>query len=260
LPKLVGRLLDIPGVEEVVMTTNGMLLSRFAPALVEAGLKEVTVSLDTLDSERFRAITRRGDLASVLGGIEAAGAAGLAVKLNAVVIRGFNEDEVVPMAAWALDRGHLLRFIEFMPVGSDTIWGSMPHGGCVAAREIRDLLASRWTFEPIGFRANAGPARYLKFTGAGPLVHGVGHIGIIAAVTECFCSTCNRVRLTPQGGLRACLADDRETDLRALLRGGHGDEAVVQAMETALWGKKETHRFDIQAGNVTMKQMVSIGG
>lgn len=260
LPSLVAKLVAVEGLEEVVMTTNGSLLDRFAPALFEAGLREVTVSLDTLDPERFRAISRRGDLRDVLRGVDAAEAAGLKIKLNAVVIEGFNDDEVVSMTEWALSHGRLLRFIEFMPVGSDTIWGTMPRGGCVTAEEIRRRLGDRWDLVPSGSRSDAGPARYLKLSGEGPMLGGLGHVGIVAAVSECFCSTCNRVRVTSQGGLRACLAEDRETDLRALLRSGADDDALAGAVRDALWGKKEAHRFDIEGGHVTEAKMVSIGG
>ncbi|MBH24285.1 MAG: GTP 3',8-cyclase MoaA [Myxococcales bacterium] len=263
LPRLIARLNAIPGIREVVMTTNGTLLRRDAAALREAGLRSVTVSVDSLNAARFAQITRGGDLGRVLDGIDAAEEAGLSVRINTVVVRGVNDDELLELAGRALRRRWLLRFIEFMPIGAETIWSDLPRGGCVPAAEIRAVLGARWRLRELGMTTGAGPARYLNLdgpdvpSGDGP---GVRHVGIISAVTECFCSACNRIRLTPQGGLRACLADDRETSLRDLMRGGASDQELRAAVRRALGAKEETHDFDIDGAQVTRKQMVSIGG
>ncbi len=259
LPALVARLSAIEGVDQVVMTTNGHQLGRCAEALREAGLTGLTVSLDSLDEARFAQITRGGELSAVLAGIEAASRAGFeGIKINAVIIRGFNDDELDDMVAWAVERGHILRMIEFMPIGADTIWGQ---GGCVPVAEMEASLGLRWSLEPLGEVASAGPARYFRVAGrGGQLRRGEGKVGFISAVTRCFCDGCNRVRVTAQGGLRACLADDREVDLRALMRGGEGDEALEEAIRGSLWGKLASHSFNIDGGAVTRKQMVSIGG
>ncbi len=263
LPTLIQRLRALPGVREIVLTTNGHLLRRHAAALRDAGLAGVTVSLDSLRPERFARITRGGDLDRVLDGIQAAQDAGFGpVKLNAVIIRGFNDDEILDLAAWAVERRLLLRLIEFMPIGEDTVWGEVAGGGCVPAAELRAVLASRWTLTPEGMRPGAGPARYLRLEG--PDTPQGARVGVISAVTECFCDACNRVRLTPQGGLRACLADDREANLRDLLRstppGPARAEALRHAVARALGAKEATHAFTLDGGNVTSKQMVSIGG
>jgi cyclic pyranopterin phosphate synthase len=259
LPSLVAMLREVEGIEEVVMTTNGFLLPRYARALAAAGLTGVTVSLDSLRPERFAQLTRRGELGGVLAGIEAAQEAGLGpVKLNAVVIRGFNDDELIELVSWSLSRGCVMRLIEVMPIGEETIWGDLPRGGCVPQAELLAILGAFWRLRPEGVRAGAGPARYWSLEGAGAPEG--AKVGIISAVTECFCAGCNRVRLTPQGGLRACLADDREVGLRELLRAGADDEALAAAIQGALWGKRATHSFDIEGGAVTWKQMVSIGG
>lgn len=263
LPKLIRRLKSEAGVEEVVMTTNGHLLSQHASALKDAGLDGLTVSVDSLNVERFRALSRRGDLERVLGGIRAARAAGFErIKVNTVVIRGFNDDELLELVSWSLEEGLVLRLIEFMPIGAETIWGQGRDGGCVPAQEMLSVLRARWLMAPEGMASGAGPARYWRLSGPGVPAsqEGRARVGIISAVTQCFCDACNRIRLTPQGGLRACLADDREVDLREVVRGGGGDAAIMAAVSASLGSKLASHSFDMQGGAVTRKQMVSIGG
>lgn len=259
LTQLVERLKAIEGLDELVMTTNGVLLPRYADELAQAGLDGVTVSLDSLRPERFARLTRRGSLEQVLAGIEAAQRAGLGpVKINAVIIRGFNDDEVLDLVSWSLERGCVMRLIEFMPIGAQTVWSELPHGGCVPQAELLAVLGVRWRLQAQGMRQGAGPSRYWSLEGLSGQVE--GRVGIISAVTECFCDACNRIRLTPQGGLRACLADDRELSLRELIRAGASDAELAQAVQEALLGKRQSHRFDLEGGAVTRKQMVSIGG
>ena len=260
LTGLIARLTRIEGVEQVVMTTNAHLLAERAEALRDAGLSGLTISLDSLDEARFSRITRGGSLPKVIEGIEAAQRAGFErIKINTVVIRGFNDDELIDLVDWSLARGCVPRFIEFMPIGAETIWGSKGHeGGCVPAAELDAVLGARYELTPVGMVQGAGPARYFEV--AGPGTSPGQKLGIISAVTQCFCDACNRIRLTPQGGLRACLADDSEVPLRDAMRAGLDDEGLALAVHRALWGKLESHSFDIEGGTVTRKQMVSIGG
>lgn len=257
---LIEKLKSIDGIERVAMTSNAFLLGRHVEALREAGLDSVNISLDSLDPETFEKMTRIGDLQRVLDGIDAAIDAGFEVKLNAVVVRGKNDHEVADLVEYAAQRGAIMRFIEFMPIGGDTDWGE---NACVPAQEIRDRLGERWEMIPDPSRYGTGPARYWRVHG--PQTPSTGWpFGIISAVTECFCADCNRMRITPQGGLRACLADDREVNLRDALRLApspeQGNEAVEALIRESLFGKRETHDFDIDGDAVTDKRMHSIGG
>lgn len=259
--ELVGLLRDIDGIDEVVMTTNAFLLARYAATLQEAGLTGLNISFDSTRPETFKRLTRIGDMQRVIDGIRAAKAAGIErVKLNAVVIGGENDDELTDLVEFAHREGTIMRFIEFMPIGGETGWG---REACVTARQMRARLAERWDLQPDERSYGTGPARYWRARGDGLGADGA-IFGIISAVTECFCSDCNRVRITPQGGLRACLADDRETALRDAMRLAptHEDGLVAaeQLIRAALFGKKESHAFDLDGGAVTQKSMTAIGG
>jgi cyclic pyranopterin phosphate synthase len=262
VPRLVEMLKGIDGIDKVAMTTNAFLLRRYAQELRDAGLDSLNISLDTLDPDRFKEITRVGSLERVLDGIEAAREAGFdQIKLNAVIVGGFNDDEMPDLVRFALERGLIMRFIEFMPIG-DTVWAE-GKGDCVPAKKMREVIGQHWTLEADATRYGKGPARYWRLHG--PDTPAEGHpFGIIAAVTECFCDACNRVRLTSQGGLRACLADDNEVDLKAPLRTIEAPkerrQAIEECIRLSLYGKKETHAFDIDGGSVTNKQMTAIGG
>ncbi len=262
VPRLVEMIKGVDGIERVAMTTNAFLLERHAHALKAAGLDSLNISLDTLDADRFREITRVGSLERVLGGIEAARNAGFdQIKLNAVIVGGFNDDEMPELVRFGIERDMIMRFIEFMPIG-DTVW-ARGKGECVPAKTMRATLGEHWRLEPDPTRYGKGPARYWRLHG--PDTPAEGHpFGIIAAVTECFCAGCNRVRLTSQGGLRACLADDHEVDLREVLRTIDQPQprrqALVGRIQQALYNKKERHAFDIDGGSVTAKQMTAIGG
>jgi cyclic pyranopterin phosphate synthase len=258
LPVLVERLAALAGIDEVVLTTNAHLLEVYAEELAAAGLAAINISLDSLRRERFARITRGGDVERVLRGVEAARRAGIPrVKLNAVVIRGFNEDEIEDLVRFSVEHDAVARFIEFMPIGEDTIWGRP--NAVVPAAEMREALGRRWDLVAEGTKPGKGPAKYYRLFGEG--MPSWGHpVGIIAAVTECFCADCNRIRLTAQGGLRACLADDREVNLRDILRAGGSQQDLIAAAQAALSGKLESHAFRLDGDNVTIKQMVSIGG
>ena len=261
VPGLVSRIAAIDGIEGVAMTTNAFLLGRHAKDLKTAGLDELNISLDSLKRERFEKITRGSHYDRVLEGIDAARAAGFEkIKLNAVVIRGFNDDELVDLVRYAANHGAIMRFIEFMPIGHNTIWG--PHA-TFPAIEIRERLAAKWDVKLEKGRYGAGPARYWRVRGEGLPEEGTP-VGFISAVTECFCADCNRVRITPQGGMRACLADEREVNLRDALRDGRERELQIEELKRlvalGLLGKKEAHSFDMEGDAVTLTTMNAIGG
>ncbi|MEP7240906.1 MAG: GTP 3',8-cyclase MoaA [Devosia sp.] len=240
------------GLDELTMTTNGSQLRRYAGRLAEAGIKRINVSLDTLDEARFTAITRRGRLAEVLDGIDAAAEAGLKIKLNMVAMRGVNDDEIEPMMAWAHGRGFGLTLIEGMPlgeVGIDRVDSYLP------LRELRERLATRYTLEPTDHRTS-GPARYdwVKETN--------GLLGFITPMSHNFCESCNRVRLTATGELYMCLGQDAMVDLRAPLR-EHGPEALDAALDKAMLLKPKGHDFMLDrdhAGPALSRHMSVTGG
>ncbi|HVD04302.1 MAG TPA: GTP 3',8-cyclase MoaA [Candidatus Dormibacteraeota bacterium] len=230
LPRLVEQLAAIDGVEDLAMTTNGALLARYASDLAAAGLKRVTVSLDSVDEETFRLMNGVGvELAEVISGIDAAAAAGLLpIKLNAVVQRGVNERGILALAEFARARGHALRLIEYMDVGESHGWMLEQ---VVPAAELVKTIGQRWPLEeiPAGYPGEvASRYRYLD---------GAGELGMITSVTAPFCQSCTRLRLSADGKLHTCLFSRGGLDLRPVLRGG-GDDAAVAAEIGALWGNR----------------------
>jgi len=220
------------GLDELTLTTNGSQLRRYATRLAGAGIKRINVSLDTLDETRFREITRRGRLADVLDGIDAAQEAGLKIKLNMVAMRGQNEDEIEPMMGWAHSRGFGLTLIEGMPlgeVGIDRVDSYLP------LRELRERLAVKYTLEPTDHRTG-GPARYdwVKETN--------GLLGFITPMSHNFCESCNRVRLTATGQLYMCLGQEDMVDLRNVLR-TEGPIGLDAALDRAMQLKPKGHDF-----------------
>lgn len=256
IPTLVERLVQIDGIEEVVMTTNGQLLPRYADDLANAGLTAVTISLDSLRPARFADITRGADLDGVLAGLHAAQEAKIPnIKLNAVIIRGFNDDELLELTSFSIEHNVALRFIEFMPIGNAP-WAEKAF---MAAEEIRSELEKRYQLEDEGASPHHGPARYWRLSGGDAPSQG-HQIGIIAAVSECFCSQCNRARLTAHGGFRVCLADEREVSFRELLRSGANTDELIQAAQMALGGKRDKRDFGLGDKSAAAAQMVRIGG
>jgi cyclic pyranopterin phosphate synthase len=248
---LVWRMAAVPGIEQVVMTSNGHLLDELAAPLREAGLSAINISLDTLDAERFRSITSRGELARVLAGIDAAVAAGLRVKTNAVALRGINEHELVALCEDAWRRGAVPRFIEHMPMSDGALYDEAQ--GISAAAIRRTLEAAHGALVAAEERPeDAGPARYWALT-ADP----TKQLGIISAMTEHFCDDCNRLRLTATGELHACLGHDDAVSLRDVLRGGGDEGALVRAIAGAVHGKRAGHVF---AAKAPAKHMIGIGG
>jgi len=251
---LVSRLARVDGIDSVVMTTNGHRLPELAEALARAGLAEVNVSLDTLDDDRFRALTRRGDLQRVISGIEAAARAGMKVKLNTVALRGDNEGELAALCRFALERGAVPRFIEHMPLSDGALYRSLNHLG---AAEIRERIAQEMgdRLESEGSGCASGPARYWH------LASRPSHrFGIISAMSEHFCADCNRVRLSAIGDLHTCLAYDDATPLRQMLREGATDQAIRDTITRAVQAKRDGHEFSLAGDGAPGKHMVSIGG
>jgi GTP 3',8-cyclase len=249
LPALVEALASVPGIEEVSMTTNAHRFAGEAARLKAAGLTRVNISVDSLDAARFSRITRGGELAAVLAGIEAAIEAGLTpVKLNMVVMRGENDDELVAMTRWALARAPAiqLRFIEYMP------FDTRVHQN-VRAAEMRERLSEAFgDLVPQPARQGGGPARHWQL---GPLV-----VGFIAPITEHFCATCNRLRLLADGHLRTCLAHENTPSLRDVLRSGASDETIAEVVRSIVLGKPAGHLAEADGGTAFEGVMTHIGG
>jgi cyclic pyranopterin phosphate synthase len=250
LTELVRMLAGIDTIDDLSMTTNGILLSRYAAELKKAGLKRVNVSLDTLRPERFRQITRCGSLEDTLSGIEAARAVGLdPVKINMVVMAGVNDDEIPDFAAKTVNEGWHVRFIELMPLNGDEPVATK----LVPVSEMRRLLQSLGKLEPSRVSAGNGPAKYFCLPGA------TGTIGFITPVTEHFCYQCNRLRLTADGKLRPCLLSDEEIDLREPLRHGASAAELKNLIEEATTRKPRGHHL-AQGGKHQGRPFSQVGG
>lgn len=240
-----------PGLD-LSLTTNGVKLPALADALRAAGLARVNVSLDTLDRERFHRIARRDRLPEVLAGLEAARRAGFhPIKVNTVLMRGFNEDEVVPLARWARERGYELRFIEWMPLDFARTWS---RDRLVPADEILARLADAFPLEPARREDPGAPAALWRYRDGG------GRVGVIASVTRPFCGHCDRVRLTADGQVRTCLFAHREHDFRRALRGGAGDDEIADLLRAAVWRKQPGHLVGQPAFVQPARGMSAIGG
>jgi cyclic pyranopterin phosphate synthase len=250
LPDLVGRLARIPGIEDLSLTTNGTRLAALAGPLKKAGLQRVTVSLDSLDAERFKAITRGGDLDGVWQGLLSAERAGLGpIKLNCGVLPE-NEADLLPLAALTMERRWEMRFIEVMPVSSAL--GHQVQAG-LSLMELKERLTRRWgALEAVPTDSHA-PARRYRLPGS------LGKLGFIASVSESFCSACDRLRLSATGRLQLCMAHPDGLDLRALLRGGVSDARLMDAIAEAVWRKPAGHAF-YQAPVPAGLAMSQIGG
>lgn len=242
---------------ETSLTTNGLGLAHRAPALAEAGLARVNVSLDSLDRQTYAALTRRDRLPDVLAGIEAADAAGLRpVKINAVLLRGLNESHAPDLLAFALRHGYELRFIEQMPLGPPEMWR---RGDMLSAQEILQSLATRFHLTPHDpAERGAAPAERYAVSPTDDLPGGA--VGVIASVTQPFCGACDRTRVTADGQVRTCLFSRAETDLRALLRAGVDDESLAEVWRTAMWGKLAGHGIDDPGFLQPQRPMSAIGG
>jgi GTP 3',8-cyclase len=247
-----ARHLDGGGLDELTLTTNGSQLRRFAAPLKDAGVERINLSLDTLRPDRFRAITRWGDLATVMDGLEAAAAAGLKVKINTVALKDTNEDEIDDLIRFAHSHGHDLTLIETMPMGEvdgDRTDQYLP------LSIVRARLMDRWTLQDIPY-STGGPARYVRIAETG------GRLGFITPLTHNFCESCNRVRLTCTGTLYMCLGQEDAVDLRAPLRASEDDTLLDAAIDRAMALKPKGHDFviDRRAGKPAVGRHMSVTG
>lgn len=251
--EFLNGLSSIKGIEDLSLTTNGVLLKAFAPRLKEAGLKRVNVSLDSLDRERFLKITRGDNLKDVLDGLEESLKAGLApVKINMVAIKGFNDDEIGRFARWSRERPFHIRYIEYMPFNGEEGW---QRDKCITAKEILEIAGKDGELLPVkGEGHGAGPARRFRYKDA------VGEIGVISPVSEHFCGSCNRLRLTADGKLRTCLFSDNEIDLRAALRDGSNDGELERLLFHAVAEKPISHNINENVFKKCSRTMSLIGG
>lgn len=252
LPTLVRMLHALAPELDLSLTTNGLKLVELAPALRDAGLVRVNVSLDTLDRARFHQLARRDRLDDVLAGFAAAKRAGFTpIKVNAVLMRGFNDDEVLPLARWAREEGFELRFIEWMPLDFQRQWD---RAKLVSADEILATLESEFALEPSADDDPSAPARTFRYRDGG------GRVGIIASVTRPFCGQCDRIRLTADGQLRTCLFSVREYDFRGVLRSGGDDDAIEALLRAAVLRKEPGHLIGQAAFIQPERGMSAIGG
>jgi len=251
LAVLVRGLADV-GFEDLAMTTNGTELAPMAAALASSGLRRVNISCDSLRPDRFAAIRRRGQLGVVLQAMDAAEAAGLTpLKVNVVLLRGQNDDEIVDFASFARRTGRIVRFIEFMPLDAQGNW---ERDRLVPGHEVFDRIAKVWPLKAISDGSGAAPAERFRFA------DGKGEIGLISSVTEPFCGTCNRLRLTADGGLRNCLFSDDERTTRDVMRNGGTDAELGLLFRRAVWAKFPGHGINEEGFLRPSRSMSMIGG
>lgn len=252
LPRLVESIAAIDGIEDIALSTNGLLLEQYIDDLVNAGLRRVNVSLDTLRPDRFEAIARRPGLERVLSGIEAAIARGLnPVKINCVVMRGRNDDELEAFAEWTIQHAVYVRFIEMMPVHENL---EIQREEYISADEILERLQCSAALDSVPGPGGNGPARYFAFDGA------AGAAGVISPLSHDYCERCNRVRLTADGRLRLCLFGDHEIDLRTPVREGASNEEIARMLSAAMLIKPERHHLRLGEPASRMRAFSEIGG
>ena len=245
-----SRHLRSGGLDELTLTTNGTQLARYAEDLADHGVRRINVSLDTLKPELFKRLTRGGDVAQVIGGIDAALAAGLAVKINAVALKHDNAAELPDLIAWAHQRGCDMTLIETMPLGEIDEDRTDQY---LSLKTVREQLASFWTLTDLAY-ATGGPARYVKVEETG------GRLGFITPLSHNFCEACNRVRLTCTGTLHTCLGRDDASDLRAVIRAGATDGQLERAIFAAIGSKPEGHDFQIAGARPAVARHMSTTG
>jgi cyclic pyranopterin phosphate synthase len=253
LPLLIRRLAAIPGIADLALTTNGVLLAELAGPLFEAGLRRLNVHLDTLDRERFRRISRRDDLDKVLAGLALARELGYAkIKLNAVAVKSLVEPDIVPLARFAREHGFEVRYIEFMPLDAQNLWD---RGKVLTAAEIVGILSREIApLVPVPDPDPRAPASEYAFA------DGIGTVGFIASVSRPFCLNCNRLRLTADGKLRNCLFAIEEDDVKSLMRSGAGDREIAALIRRNVAAKWEGHEINSARFVAPPRPMYSIGG
>jgi cyclic pyranopterin phosphate synthase len=252
-PKLVGMIAPLENLKDLSVTTNGMLLKKLAQPLWDAGLRRINISLDTLKEEKFVHIARRDAFPEVMAGIEEARRIGFSpLKINMVVMRGHNEDEVGAFAKLSREGPFHVRYIEFMPLDGDGIWS---RDKVVPAKEILERIrAEAGDLEMVGDGTLSDPARLFRFK------DGKGDIGIIASVSEPFCFACDRIRITADGKIRTCLFSQGETDVLSMMRGGADDDTVARTIVEATWKKEAGHGINDPGFLQPKRAMYSIGG
>jgi GTP 3',8-cyclase len=253
LPGLIARISAVPGIREVSITTNGVLLADRIDDLVAAGLGRVNVSIDSLDPDRFEQITRRRDLHRALAGLEACERheSLRPIKVNAVALRGVSEPDVLPLAELARRRPYVVRFIEVMPLDAPRTW---TRDAVLSGEELRAMIAARWPLEPLDRERPAAPATRWRFA------DGAGELQFVSSVTEPFCASCDRLRLTADGQLRTCLFAESETDLRGPLRAGADDAEIERIVREAVLAKGPGHGMADPEWTYTGRPMSLIGG
>ncbi len=252
LPALIRRLAAIPGLRDLALTTNGVLLDELAGPLYEAGLRRINVHLDTLDRERFLKIARRDELYRVLAGLEAARRLGYRVKLNAVAVKGLVEPDIAPLARFARENGFEARFIEFMPLDAQNLWD---RSRVLTEDEILSILSREIApLVPVPGADPSAPAAEYEYADGG------GRVGFIASVSRPFCRNCNRIRLTADGKLRYCLFALDEDDVKGLMRSGAADEEIAALIRRNVAGKWEGHEINSSRFVAPPRPMYSIGG
>ena len=252
LSRLVAEIAAIDGIEDIALSTNALLLEDQIDALLAAGLTRVNISLDTLREDRFAQIARRPGLERVLAGIDAAIDRGLApVKINCVVMRGYNDDEIAAFAQWTKERAVYVRFIELMPVQENL---DVQRDAYVSADEILERVSAIGELQPSVGPGGNGPARYFAFPGA------PGAVGVISPLSHDYCERCNRVRLTANGRLRLCLFGDHEIDLRTPLRAGASEPEIADLLRSAMLIKPERHHLRLGEAASRMRAFSEIGG
>jgi len=252
LPALVARLAAIPGIEDLALTTNGVLLEQFAQPLYDAGLRRLNVHIDTLDRERFKQITRRDDLGRVLAGLDRARDAGFRIKLNAVAVKNLVETDIVPLARFAREHGYEVRYIEFMPLDAQNLWD---RGKVLLADDMIELLSREISpLQAVGDPDPRAPATEYVYEDGG------GTVGFIASVSRPFCLNCNRLRLTADGKLRYCLFAIEEDDVKALMRSGGSDDEIAALVRRNIAGKWLGHEINSGKFVAPPRPMYQIGG
>jgi len=250
---LIDKLASYQGIEQVALTTNGLQLSNQAQRLKAAGITKLNISLDTLDADAFKRITRIGDLNRVLNGIATAKSEGFNhIRLNSVIMRGQNDDQVLPLIEFARIHELDIAFIEEMPLGA------ISHNRqktFIPSKALKEHIHRVYPLKKIAVKVHGGPARYWRFA------DGIGSkVGFISPQSHNFCADCNRIRLTADGKLLLCLGHENSLDLRALLRDGKGDDEILTAVQKALQNKPEKHEFRVQASPVLFRHMSHTGG
>jgi GTP 3',8-cyclase len=252
LPTLIKMINEVEGINDIALTTNAFFLKDQAQSLLDAGLKRLNVSLDSLDPEKFRDVNRRDCLQSVLEGLDAARKVGFkSIKINAVAVRNFSETEIMGLIEYGRSDGFEVRFIEFMPLDSDKVW---ERDKVLFGHEIIDLIKEKYELVPVDNSLEIGPASEYTFA------DGKGKIGIITAVSNPFCDHCNRIRMTADGKLRTCLFSTDETNLKEMIRSGATNESIAEKIHQAVLVKEPGHKINLDDFERPDRAMHAIGG